>query len=127
MSDLDALGRAAYDVAHEHLGITASTPAWDEAHERVREAWRAAADAVRTYEHPTHARGLTTVTQPVRLEVAGFSGRARRIEPPFASQPGDRIGLGERVFRVWRGGDLVADYAAGDDGVLRPVLRPVTS
>jgi hypothetical protein len=115
---LDTLGQIAYDVAHEHLGITANTPPWNEAHGRVREAWRAAADAVLMHAHPT---GRTTVAHPATLDTAPSTPGSRRIEPPFMVRAGDVIGQGAHAFRVWRGGDLVADYAAGDDGVLRPV------
>ena len=124
---LDTLAQIAYEAYRTDRG----GPEWPDLMSSERATWRAVVDAVLTYDYmrrpdnPAHSArlpGVTTVASDVTLDRAGATPPgSRRIEPPVMTRAGDRIGFNDRMFRVWRGDELVADYAAGDDGVLRPV------
>ena len=120
--DERTLGEVAYAA---YRGSWGGGMAWELLDRDQREAWGAAAVAVayRADELQRRERlpGMTTVAAPTTLDTVNTSPGSRRIEPTFAVRAGDQIGLSRDAFRVWRNGDLVADYAADEHGVLRPV------
>jgi hypothetical protein len=124
---LDTLAEIAYG-AYRATKSDDNAPPFDAQPLRERRAWREVVDAVLTYEYmrrpdnPAHATGITTVTRDATIDIAGRDGHARRVEPPFMVRAGDLLAHGAHGgLRVYRDGEIVADYRAGDDGVLRPV------
>lgn len=125
MSDLDTLGRAAFEGYR--VGLDSPTfrdVGWHDLSPIEREAWRAAADAVRAageLRHVEHRRlKFTRDTAVTAIEVAPLGPKG--VVPTLHAETGDVLVCspdGGEVY-VQRGDALVAHYADDGLGVLRP-------
>jgi hypothetical protein len=128
MSERDerSLGQVAYDAFVALVPEHNFMPPWGALPPEKREAWRAAADAVREAGELRHVeqRRLTFArdTAVTAIEVAPLGPKG--VVPTLHAKTGDVLVCspdGGEVY-VQRGGEHVARYVDDGRGVLRPVM-----
>jgi hypothetical protein len=133
---VERYGRIAFETYRDTLADGSkvlAAIAWEHLSPVEREAWRAAADAVRMFEYlnrplsPARTAQRYVMPRPTTVENLAQYGsdgpRSRSFEPPIKALAGDVVlfsPTGDEVF-VQRDGVLVADYRDDGSGVLRPV------